>query len=257
MTTKEWRLEAGKIVFTDPQIGLEDLIAELKSRGFDMSDDEVKRHRYDLTRHARTGALQKDGSVNRRMYRKSAKKYGLRYSPAIWGRRPDETDTEFSLYRSFRDLEPEERSWVDYVEAVSARISEEELAALAEDKDWANRIEAWDSSSRARLAFRAGKESRRMKKQHGDLGAAMLGVAARELKRWNDRDPGEPPMPVGGLVSLATTGVAIERMSKDLPTEIIEERTKSKVDFGKLSLEDLKTIRALKQKIAKPEESGE
>jgi len=186
-----------------------------------------------------------DGSIDYRA-RSGKKRKDLRYKLAIWNRSPEETDEEFHIYRVFRDMEPDDRDFQEYVTKNGYDL--DYVNSLYEKHNWETRIDAWDSSARARLATRQAMEARRMKANHAAVGAAMLAVAAKQLGRWNSLPPDADPMPVYHLVSLAQTGVAIERLSRDLPSDETTVNVKSDLDPTKLSVEDLVKLRELRRK---------
>jgi hypothetical protein len=186
-----------------------------------------------------------DGSVDYRA-RSGKKRKDLRYKLAIWNRSTAETDKEFHIYRVFRDMEPDDRDFQEYVFKNGYDL--DYVNELYEKHNWEERIEAWDSSARSRLAARQAMEARKMKNNHAAVGSAMLAVAAKQLGRWNNMPPDADPMPVNALVNLAQTGVAIERLSRDLASDETTINVKSDVDASRLSTDDLLKLRELRKK---------
>lgn len=202
-----------------------------------------------------------DGSIDYGARRSKTKKrrYKLIEQRHPWERLEKEKESfeAYGFFVRYRDREPEER---DLNEIFAAYIDVKDKTAINIDKilkwfdkfNWAERAAAWDIETARVKLLRKRQAIQRMLEQHSKIGSGMIQTAAQELVRLNNRlaEQSTAPLTVAELSILVNTGAKIERLSRDLPTEIEESRQEAP-DYSKLSDEDLFKMKEIKEKLRK------
>lgn len=176
-----------------------------------------------------------------------------RKARAPWEKRPEETEPAWSAFQAYRETgshigeTPGRRS----VRGVCKRLG----GSLKVWYEW-SRVHKWKGRARAydahldRVALESTEKAiREMHRRHVKLSLRLQDIAGVELakladearakaKRLGDLRPVE-------LARIAETGVKLERLTRGESTENVAG---SGLDLSKLSLTELKTLKALREK---------
>ena len=208
-----------------------------------------------------------DGSIDYRERRNKAKVSkrtqveGGGYRVA-WMRLPEESDEAWHAFIVFRDMEPEERDF-DLLADAHPEVDFDKLEGWIVQHDWDSRIAAWDESYIARRAYKARKAAEKMKNAHASVASGLVALAAKEVTSLMAAQKVKMPLfpadfqrMVGATIALAETGVKLERLSREMATEVTEARNKSEIDIEagaenleRLSDDDLIKLREIHAKV--------
>lgn len=202
-----------------------------------------------------------DGTIDYGARRSKTKKrrYKLIEERKPWERLEKEKESfeAFSCFVKYRDKEPEERDFEKiFSEYLNVNDKDkpniDKILKWFEKFNWTERAAAWDVEVARVKLVRRRQAVQRMLEQHSKVGSGMIQTAAQELIRLNNRlaEQSTAPLTVAELSILVNTGAKIERLSRDLPTEIEETRQET-LDYSKLSDEDLFKIKEIQEKLKK------
>lgn len=181
------------------------------------------------------------------------KRHGGNNHAKVWHRLPGEPHDAWHAYRAFRDLPSGTRNFRDFIEVYDLDAGMCRL--WREEWMWDTRIAAWDSTSRKRLKSRQVAALKRMRDRHAAVGADLVNLGARYLAKWHARNPDtDEEMPVAQIVNLVKAGVELERVARDMPSDIQTFIAADRhTDISKMDSDDLKMLKLIKSKM---EEKG-
>jgi hypothetical protein len=130
-----------------------------------------------------------------------------------WLQIKGESDAQYQAFAAYRDL-----GMYRSLQAVASALNKDdgEISVWARRFEWIFRTELWDRRNMRIAADKAAKEHQEMRERHINISMVMQDKAVRALASL---DPSELN-PVD-MVRLVREAVRIERLSRDVPTEII------------------------------------
>lgn len=171
---------------------------------------------------------------------------------AIWNRLGDETDAAFHAFLKFRDMDAEIRSLEELFEN-NPEIDPSKVEDWRIKNRWAERILAWDRTTRTRKLWQQKKSVDEMKDRHARVASGMIGVAAKEahiisqyMPDISEMNPETFGHMVRSIATLVEVGSRLERLSRDMPSDIVESRDVP-MDLSNLSPEQLKQLKDMKK----------
>ena len=168
----------------------------------------------------------------------------------IYDRLPKETDNDFHLFIKYRQLDPLERSLKLTSELTGQRL--DLIQDTAMEHRWIERVKAWDWETDRALKVRQLKQIQDMQRRHAEIGEGLLNIAERELIKASqmvDRQIDTPYVKINELLQLVECGAKLERLSREEPSEIVENRDKEALNLKKLSKEELRQLNKIKMKL--------
>lgn len=181
--------------------------------------------------------------------------------PTPWDKRYKESMRHWRYFMVYRDMWPRSLSTV----AKKVGCGASNIEKLSSRWHWVERAKAWDASLAIQVARRvddmAVNDLEAMKRRHIQMGLGMQTATALELNAWVEKikeavalakEEGrlyhKPILTIGELIRLAQEGVSIERLNRDLPTDVTRTETED-AGLGNLDIQDLKELKKLKNKM--------
>ena len=176
----------------------------------------------------------------------------------LWERRADEPDNAFGAFQRYRDMTTRtgpiagQRRTTTKLHALTEgepdRWARDTLRMWCKDYEWRARAAAYDFHLDRLALDTTEKTVREMHQRHVRLAMRLQDIAGTELEKLahKAREAAKRLKDVGtgDLVRFAEQGVKLERLARGESTETVEGR----LDLSRLSLEDLKALKALRDK---------
>lgn len=171
-----------------------------------------------------------------------------------WERQPEEPDTSWDSFVTYRDMGPARRTIAGAGKVLGK--SRQTLELMSSKWDWVARCAAHDAWVDRETKLAEIEGLRDMKRRHVELAMELQEAAALGLKKLiaaqkalND-DPDAEPLNPRAIRELAELGAKLERLTRGEPDAIAVARVESGPvqDYSRLSAEQLRTLIDLTRK---------
>ena len=182
--------------------------------------------------------------------------------PRPWERQSDEPNDAWSAFVQYRDMGTRTGELAGQKRTATKlhglmreghRPALRTLTGWCTDYDWRARAAAYDFHLDRVALDTTEKTIREMHRRHVKLAMRLQDIAGTELEKLAQKAAAAAKqvkgVGSGDLARFAEMGVKLERLARGESTETVEGR----LDLSRLSLEELKTLKALRDK-AKPAE---
>lgn len=166
-----------------------------------------------------------------------------------WEKFEEESAKAFSAFKTYRDLQPHQRSLVKAVKKLFG--DEVNLSKLRQFQTWSSRYHwvsranAWDEELDKEARFAQITAVKDMHDRHVKIGKA---IQQKAIERLRDLDVTELSPDL--ILRFIQVGSALERLSLGQPTEITESKNMNvnlEIDYSEMSDDQLREVIARKQ----------
>ena len=168
-----------------------------------------------------------------------------------YSKRREESSEAFEAFAIYRDMGAG-RSHA----AVAKQLSKSEtiIARWSKTHKWVARVHAYDAELDRRRRIVDMREVEKMRRRQIQTALAMQDLANIELTRFLEaakrRDVAEGEVvDLKYVIKLLEKGTALERVNRGEPGEISQTISDDPIDLSGLTLDELKQLRSIKQKI--------
>lgn len=144
---------------------------------------------------------------------------------APWEQEDDEPSDAYAIFRMWRSINKADRNLPSFFLIVDGRVDSEKIVEWKKKYHWDKRCELWDRAAIASVQSRTLYSIQEMKNRHAQYGQQLANIGYEAIQAIFERMQNGQPIEPKDAVSMITAGAQMERLSRDVPTEIMKQET--------------------------------